>query len=128
MYLWFSIFEVQLVYSLVNYAFHIKFLGNVSVSPCGGLILSWRRSLSYRNQSIDLLCKSMGWFLYDRDLHHERVSLKHFCEILMRKYSGRFFKKERPIIEIMCDTYYSIFPLLKQGIGIRFIWPVSDVV
>ena len=29
--------------------------------------LSWFRSLFYRNQSIDLLCKSMGWFLYDRD-------------------------------------------------------------
>ena len=30
-------------------------------------------SLSYRNQSIDLQSKSMGWFLYDKDLHHERV-------------------------------------------------------
>ena len=29
------------------------------------LYLSWRRPLSYRNQSIDLLCKSMDWFLYD---------------------------------------------------------------
>ena len=29
--------------------------------------------LSYRNQSIDLVCKSMDWFLYDKDLHHERV-------------------------------------------------------
>ena len=37
------------------------------------LILSCRRSLSYRNQSTDLLCKSMDWFLYDRELHHERV-------------------------------------------------------
>ena len=35
--------------------------------------LSWRRSLSYRNQSIDLLWKLMDWFLYDRDLRHERV-------------------------------------------------------
>ena len=32
------------------------------------------RSLSYRNQSIDLICKSMDWFLYDRDLRHERVN------------------------------------------------------
>ena len=37
------------------------------------LTLSWRRPLSYRNQSIDLLCKSMDWFLYDNGLHHERV-------------------------------------------------------
>ena len=30
-------------------------------------------SLSYRNQSIDLLCKSMDWLLYDKGLRHERV-------------------------------------------------------
>ena len=35
--------------------------------------LSWRRSPSYRNQSIDLLCKSMDRILYDRELCHERV-------------------------------------------------------
>ena len=29
-----------------------------------------RRPLSYRNQSIDLLCKSIDWFLYNRDLRH----------------------------------------------------------
>ena len=29
------------------------------------LILSWRRSLSYKNQSIDLKSKLMDWFLYD---------------------------------------------------------------
>ena len=33
------------------------------------LTLSWRRPLSYRNQS-----KSMDWFLYDNGLRHERVS------------------------------------------------------
>ena len=39
------------------------------------LPLSWRRPLSYRNQSIDLLCKSMDWFLYDNGLRPERVKL-----------------------------------------------------
>ena len=38
------------------------------------LIFSWRRSLSYRNQSIDLQSKLMDWFLYDSDLRHERVT------------------------------------------------------
>ena len=38
------------------------------------LSLPWRRSLSYRNQSIDLLCKPMDWFQYDRDLRHERIN------------------------------------------------------
>ena len=31
------------------------------------------RSLSYRNQSIDLKCKPMDWFLYDRDLRQEEL-------------------------------------------------------
>ena len=35
------------------------------------LTLSWRRSLSYRNQSVDLHSKSVDWFLYDRELCHE---------------------------------------------------------
>ena len=29
--------------------------------------------LSYRNQSINLLFKSVDWFLYDNGLRHERV-------------------------------------------------------
>ena len=33
------------------------------------------RSLAYRNQSIDLQSKSVNWFLYDRDLCHERVKV-----------------------------------------------------
>ena len=38
------------------------------------LTLSWRVPLSYRNKSIDLLCKSMDWFLYDNSPRHERVN------------------------------------------------------
>ena len=38
------------------------------------LTLSWPMYLSYRNQSTDLLSKSMDWFLYDRDLCHEKVN------------------------------------------------------
>ena len=41
---------------------------------CDQLTLSWRRPLSCRNQSIDLLGKSMDWFLFDNDLRHERVN------------------------------------------------------
>ena len=37
------------------------------------LTLSWRRPLSYRNQSTDLRSKSMDWFLNDNGLRHERV-------------------------------------------------------
>ena len=39
------------------------------------LTLSRRRlPLSYRNQSIDLLAKSMDWFLYDNGPRHERFN------------------------------------------------------
>ena len=37
------------------------------------LTLSWQRWIPYRNQSIDLQNKSIDWFLYDRDLRHERL-------------------------------------------------------
>ena len=39
------------------------------------LTLSWWRSITYRNQFIDLLCKSVDWFLCDTDLRHERVTI-----------------------------------------------------
>ena len=42
---------------------------------CLNLTFSWQRLLSYRNQSIDLLSKSMDWFLYDNGLRHERVNV-----------------------------------------------------
>ena len=38
------------------------------------LTLSWRSSQPDKNRSFDLLCKSMNWFLYDRDLRNERVN------------------------------------------------------
>ena len=45
--------------------------------------LSWRRPLSYRNQSIDLLlCKSMDWILYDNDLRHKRVNLTRSLQMI----------------------------------------------
>ena len=45
------------------------------------LTLSWRRSLSYGNQSIDL-----DWFLYDTDIHHERVKcLRGFYQRVQSK-------------------------------------------
>ena len=71
--------------------------GQVLPSPNGyygtgqsflNLTLSWRRSLSYRNQSIDLLCKSMDWFLYDSVLRHERVKEEHKFYSELEQLSG----------------------------------------
>ena len=54
------------------------------------LTLWWRRLLSYRSQSIDLLYKSRHWFLYDRNLHHEIVKQwkygVHCCHFQLLKY------------------------------------------
>ena len=49
------------------------------------LTLSWRKLLSYRNQSIDLQTKSMDWFLYDDSLRHERVNLFKIVTLLINK-------------------------------------------
>ena len=42
-----------------------KIIRKLSVYYQFNLIVSWRRSLSYKNQSIYLQSKSMNWFLYD---------------------------------------------------------------
>ena len=47
------------------------------------LTLSWRRPLSYRSQSIDLLRKSMDWFLYDSGLRHGGVNCKNCPSMLV---------------------------------------------
>ena len=56
------------------------------------LTLSRRRPLSYRNQSIDLLCKSMDWFLYDNGLRLERIkSFSHY------QLTGAYYMQETHI-------------------------------
>ena len=53
------------------------------------LTLSWQRPL-YRNQSIDLLCKSVDWFLHDNGLRHERF--KHSESSQSHSSVPRMFK------------------------------------
>ena len=60
------------------------------------LTLLRRRSLSYKkNQFINLLWKSMDWFLYDVDLRHERVKwhfedkLSSHAELMNHSFSER---------------------------------------
>ena len=52
-----------------------------------GLTHSCRRSVSYRNQSIDLFSKYMDWFLYDRDHRHER---DNSCLVTENKAENKF--------------------------------------
>ena len=44
-----------------------KLIGKMKLIMISEDLLSWRKSLSYINQSIDLQNKSMDWFLYGRD-------------------------------------------------------------
>ena len=61
------------------------------------LTLSRRRPLSYRNQSINLLCKSMDWFLYDNGLRLERVKRRLHkmvkgTQTIRRYFVGKLFE------------------------------------
>ena len=59
------------------------------------LTLSRRRPLSYRNQSIDLLWKSMDWFLYDTGLRLESVNQFAFICITYLNDLNREWKSFR---------------------------------
>ena len=74
---WYNIFHVQFFYLNKQditqshpwiFAIRLK-----AILMCY-LTLLWGGSLSYIYQFTDLQSKSIDWFLYDRDLRHERVT------------------------------------------------------
>ena len=71
-----------------------------------GLTLSCRRSISYRNQSIVLFCKSINWFLYDMDLrpYHNKLVIKFF------------------------DVYLSSWCKFRQPFDFPLSWLVSSLI
>ena len=69
--------------------------------------LPCRRSLSYRNLSIDLQNKSMDSLLYDRDLCHERIN------VLINIEQERFFN--------FLVLHYVPHPILKSFVLINTI-------
>ena len=78
------------------------------------LTFSWLRSLWYRNQSIDLLWKSMDWFLYHRYLRHERVNRVNF---ILNIYSMMIFSTCCPLI---CQSHLSKLATLS-----KYVWSLS---
>ena len=80
------------------------------------LILSWRRPISYKNQSTDLLCKSMDWFLYDIGFRHKKVNwyprVKH--QVVKRNQITNRFLKIRNALLVAYDRIIfqlnSVFP------------------
>ena len=85
--------------------FH-SFNGNTRQSTY--LTLSWRRPLSYRNQTIDLLCKIMGWFLYDEDLRHGRVKLGIVFSLIMDKKCN-----------LLCNQPFN--PIIWKSAKVKFL-------
>ena len=77
------------------------------------LNLSWRRSLLYRNQSIELQNKSMDWFLYDRNFRLERVNA-----LLLECIHWDIFLDYDKIVDIYASKYQKrmllINPLSKN--------------
>ena len=57
------------------------------------MTVPWRRSLSYRNQASDRQSKSINWFLYDRDLRHQRVNGVSINQIVQFSISLECIKK-----------------------------------
>ena len=68
---WLQIFHWDLI---SQFSLNLKIL-KILFTRLIPLTLWIRRSLSYRTQSIDLQSKSMDWFLYERNLRHDRVKV-----------------------------------------------------
>ena len=94
--------------SSLRYSSHIYFLNNFSLRKTISLTFLCPSSLLYRNQSIDLLCRSMGWLLYDRGLCHERVILVFYKNIFIRTKAMILAKKKLEISyeqsQVCCPT------------------------
>ena len=73
--------------------------------------ISWRRPLSYRNQSIDSLGKPMDWFLYDNGLRYERDNND--------SWMNRSTKWIPWIIWSCCSDFFQKSPLRDTVIEIR---------
>ena len=74
------------------FCFNRNFFIDIKLNRIEFLTLSWRRPLSYRNESLDLQSKSVDWFLYDNDLHHERVGERKnsaSCHVQFSSYSTK---------------------------------------
>ena len=82
-------FNLDLVSSHITYHKYNICIHSFLLSHFWCLTLSWRRPLSYRTQSIDLLRKSMDWFLCDNGLRHERVKSNSYLHCMW----GKWWKK-----------------------------------
>ena len=98
----------------MKYIFFMTIANDTPLNPFH-LTLSWRRPLSYRNQAIDLLCKSIDWFLYDNGFRHERVNFLVLWSTILLLFGSTFHAQSYEIwyvrIRSYSDPHFScIFP------------------
>ena len=124
----------------VNFSNKARFfllLENRIIQACL-LTLSWRRSLSYRNQSIDLLSTSMDWDLYDNGPRHERVKMQLVLifVVVSLHFSNLIFKTlQYPQMKVIRFAYISkkahlsfyfwCYQFLRQHLTKIVHWPQS---
>ena len=78
---------------------------------CNHSTLSSRRSVSYRNQYIDLHSNSMAWFVYHRDLCHGGVKLPLFLIFVTIITFNPFYPmhlRKFPLKCIVCVYFYEM--------------------
>ena len=103
MFIWMVIVYMNGNWSLSEFYLFLNF--------CLELTLSWQRSLLYRNQFSDLLCKSIDWFLYYRDLRHERV-IEYWLYFLQNRVINWFCQSR----ELCCKVITTRFRVCLHAI------------
>ena len=83
------------------------------------LTLSWRRSLSYWNQSIDLQSKSMNCFQYDRDICHESVKLLRIYYLLITTKDTVLFQMLEVKQRLFCVNFTPLHVLFENNFNWR---------
>ena len=95
------------------------------------LTLSWRRPISYRNQSIDLQSKPMDWFLYDTGLPHERVKKVTFITQVFsfdffEIFKIAFFRRKSPAATSVFCSLQTLFSEMNKSsiykVCICYLW------
>ena len=84
-----------------------SFISALSIYMTVPSTLSWRRSLSYRNQS-----KWMDCFLYDRDLRQERVKCFPILEWIKQFWRHQIHKHQNITSALVFTIVFVTFPLL----------------
>ena len=79
-----------------------------------------------KNHYIDLLCKSMNFFLYDRDLLHERINCLFENNHCVKHARIRFLRK-KPHSLVFCPVNFLIVKKLFLIFSITMQWFDNNV-